>query len=438
MTSFAAPLPIDDVLPTLRSALASHTRAVLVAPPGAGKTTRAPLALLDESWAEGKRLILLEPRRLAARAAAARMAATLGEKVGETVGLRVRLTSLVSKRTRIEVVTEGVFTRMILDDPTLEGVAAVLFDEFHERSLDADLGLAFALDAQQGLREDLRLLVMSATLDGARVRALLGDAPLIESQGRAFPVVTRYVGRNPGSRIEDEVTRVTLEALASESGSILVFLPGQGEIRRVAESLEARIKRADVDIAPLYGALDSRTQDLAVAPAPAGRRKIVLATSIAETSLTIEGVRVVIDSGLMRVPVYEPDVGLTRTRNSAREPSQRGPATRARGAHGARRLLSVVGGGRERRPSALRHAGNSVRRSFWTCARLRPLGRRRSGEARLSRSAAAHRAQGSPRAPDGDQRPGRRWAHHRRGPRDRGPCTAAASRAHGDQRRPRR
>ena len=312
MTSFAAPLPIDDVLPTLRSALASHTRTVLVAPPGAGKTTRAPLALLDESWAEGKRLILLEPRRLAARAAAARMAATLGEKVGETVGLRVRLTSLVSKRTRIEVVTEGVFTRMILDDPTLEGVAAVLFDEFHERSLDADLGLAFALDAQQGLREDLRLLVMSATLDGARVRALLGDAPLIESQGRAFPVVTRYVGRNPGSRIEDEVTRVTLEALASESGSILVFLPGQGEIRRVAESLEARIKRADVDIAPLYGALDSRTQDLAVAPAPAGRRKIVLATSIAETSLTIEGVRVVIDSGLMRVPVYEPDVGLTR------------------------------------------------------------------------------------------------------------------------------
>ena len=312
MTSFAAPLPIDDVLVALRSALAEHSSAVLVAPPGAGKTTRAPLALLGESWAEGKRLILLEPRRLAARAAAARMAATLGEKVGETIGLRVRLTSLVSKRTRIEVVTEGVFARMILDDPSLDGVAAVLFDEFHERSLDADLGLAFALDAQQGLREDLRLLVMSATLDGARVRALLGDAPLIESQGRAFPVVTRYVGRNPGSRIEDEVTRVTLEALASESGSILVFLPGQGEIRRVAETLDARVKRPDVDIAPLYGALDSRTQDLAVAPSPVGRRKIVLATSIAETSLTIEGVRVVIDSGLMRVPVYEPDVGLTR------------------------------------------------------------------------------------------------------------------------------
>ena len=213
MTSFAAPLPIDDVLGALRSALAEHSSAVLVAPPGAGKTTRAPLALLDEPWATGKRLILLEPRRIAARAAAARMATTLGEKVGETIGLRVRLTSLVSKRTRIEVVTEGVFTRMILDDPALDGVAAVLFDEFHERSLDADLGLAFALDAQQGLREDLRLLVMSATLDGSRVRALLGDAPLIDSQGRAFPVATRYVGRNPGARIDDEVARVTLDAL---------------------------------------------------------------------------------------------------------------------------------------------------------------------------------------------------------------------------------
>jgi ATP-dependent helicase HrpB len=312
LTSFAPPLPIDDVLGALRSALAEHSSAVLVAPPGAGKTTRAPLALLDEHWAKDKRLILLEPRRIAARAAAAHMAATLGEKVGETIGLRVRLTSLVSKRTRIEVVTEGVFTRMILDDPMLDGVAAVLFDEFHERSLDADLGLAFALDAQQGLREDLRLLVMSATLDGARVRALLDDGPLIESQGRAFPVTTRYVGRNPGARIDDEVARVTLDALASESGSILVFLPGQGEIRRVAESLEARVKRPDVDIAPLYGAMDSRAQDLAIAPAPVGRRKIVLATSIAETSLTIEGVRVVVDSGLMRIPVYEPDVGLTR------------------------------------------------------------------------------------------------------------------------------
>jgi ATP-dependent helicase HrpB len=277
LTSFAAPLPIEDVLGALRSALADNSSAVLVAPPGAGKTTRAPLALLGEHWATGKRIILLEPRRIAARAAAARMAATIGERVGETIGLRVRLTSLVSKRTRIEVVTEGVFTRMILADPALDGVAAVLFDEFHERSLDADLGLAFALDAQQGLREDLRLLVMSATLDGARVRALLRDAPLIESQGRAFPVATRYAGRNPSVRIEDEVARVTLDALNSESGSILVFLPGQGEIRRVAETLQERIKRPDVDIAPSAaptpisdaGAPDARSRASAIA---CGRR----------------------------------------------------------------------------------------------------------------------------------------------------------------------
>ena len=312
MTDLAAPLPIDEALPALRAALATHTRAVLVAPPGAGKTTRVPLALMEEPWAKGGRLIVLEPRRLAARAAAARMAATLSDKVGGTVGLRVRLQSLVSARTRIEVVTEGVFARMILDDPALAGVAGVLFDEFHERSLDADLGLALALDAQAVLREDLRLLVMSATLDGARVRALLGDAPLIESQGRAFPIVTRYVGRDPRARIEDEVASATLEALDREAGSALVFLPGQGEIRRVAETLEARIRRPDVDVAPLYGAMDARAQDRAVEPAPPGRRKVVLATSIAETSLTIEGVRVVIDSGLMRVPRYEPDIGLTR------------------------------------------------------------------------------------------------------------------------------
>ncbi len=312
MMRFAEPLPIDDALGPLKAALGANPRAVLVAPPGAGKTTRAPLALLDEPWARGKRLLLLEPRRLAARAAASRMAATLSERVGETIGLRVRFESLASARTRIEVVTEGVFTRMILDDPALEGVGAVMFDEFHERSLEADLGLALALDAQAGLREDLRILVMSATLDGARVRALLGAAPLIESEGRAWPVATRYVGRTPGARIEDEVARATLAALDEETGSILAFLPGQGEIRRVAEMLEARIRRGDVDVAPLYGAMDARAQDFAVAPARPGRRKIVLATSIAETSLTIEGVRVVVDSGLMRVPRYEPDIGLTR------------------------------------------------------------------------------------------------------------------------------
>src|SRR5271166_5710362 len=312
MSPFAEPLPIDDALGPLKAALAENPRAVLVAPPGAGKTTRVPLALLDEPWAADKRLLLLEPRRLAARAAASRMAATLSERVGETIGLRVRFESLASARTRIEVVTEGVFTRMILDDPSLEGVGAVLFDEFHERSLDADLGLALALDAQAGLREDLRILVMSATLDGARVRTLLGQAPLVESEGRAFPVATRYLGRDQRLRIEDEVARATLAALDDEPGSILVFLPGQGEIRRVAEMLAARIRRPDVDVASLYGAMDARAQDLAVRPASPGRRKIVLATSIAATSLTIEGVRVVVDSGLMRVPRYEPDVGLTR------------------------------------------------------------------------------------------------------------------------------
>ncbi len=312
MRGFDTPLPIDEALPDLAAALATRANAVLVAPPGAGKTTRVPLALLDEPWVAGRKLIVLEPRRLAARAAADRMAATLGEAVGETVGLRVRLGSKIGRRTRIEVVTDGVFARMMLDDPAIEGVAAVLFDEFHERSLDADLGLALALDAQGGLREDLRLLVMSATLDGARVAELLGDAPVIRSEGRAFPVETRHLGRDPNRRIDAEVADAVARALRAESGSILAFLPGQGEIRRVETLLRARIADPAVDIAPLYGALDRAEQDLAVSAARPGRRKIVLATSIAETSLTIEGVRVVIDSGLARVPVYEPDTGLTR------------------------------------------------------------------------------------------------------------------------------
>lgn len=312
MRTFDAPLPIDEVLEPLARALRDHRSAVLVAPPGAGKTTRVPLALLDEAWVAGRKLVLLEPRRLAARAAAERMARTLGERVGDIVGLRVRLGSRIGPRTRIEVVTEGVFARMILGDPELSGIAAVLFDEFHERSLDADLGLAFALDAQGALREDLRLLVMSATLDGARVGRLLGDAPLLESAGRSFPVETVYRGRDPARRIEDEVTDAVLRALRAEPGSLLVFLPGQGEIRRVEERLRERVTDASVDIAPLYGAMDQRAQDLAVQPAPAGRRKVVLATSIAETSLTIEGVRVVIDSGLARVPRFEPALGLTR------------------------------------------------------------------------------------------------------------------------------
>jgi ATP-dependent helicase HrpB len=309
---FDTGLPIDAALPALRTALANRNAAVLVAPPGAGKTTRVPLVLLEESWAKNKKILVLEPRRLAARAAATRMAVTLGEQVGDTVGLRVRFGSRVTKRTRIEVVTEGVFTRLVIDDPSLEGVAAVLFDEFHERSLDADLGLALARDSQQALRPDLKLLVMSATLDSARVAALLGDAPAIESEGRAFPVETRYLGRDPRAPIERQVTEALERALRTEAGSLLVFLPGAGEIRRTESLLKERINDTAVDIVALYGALDAREQDRAISPAPPGRRKVVLATSIAETSLTIEGIRVVIDSGLSRVPRYEPDVGITR------------------------------------------------------------------------------------------------------------------------------
>ena len=298
MQKFSEPLPIDAALPDLTKALAKNNVAVLVAPPGAGKTTRVPLVLLDEAWAANKKVLVLEPRRLAARAAAARMASTLGEQVGDTVGLRVRFGSKISRRTRIEVITEGVFTRLVLDDPSLDGVAAVLFDEFHERSLDADLGLALARDAQAGLREDLKLLVMSATLDGARVAALLGDAPVIESQGRSFPVETRYLGRDARAPIERQVGDAVQRALRAEQGSLLVFLPGAGEIRRTKSLLKERIEDKNADIVALFGALDAREQDRAISPAPPGRRKIVLATSIAETSLTIEGVRVVIDSGL--------------------------------------------------------------------------------------------------------------------------------------------
>jgi ATP-dependent helicase HrpB len=310
--SFDTPLPIDAVLDDLSRALAANNAAVLVAPPGAGKTTRVPLALLDEPWIGKKKIIVLEPRRIAARASAERMAKTLGERVGDTVGYRVRFGSKVSRATRIEVVTEGIFSRQILDDPELTRIAAVLFDEFHERSLDADLGLALARDAQTGLREDLRILVMSATLDGARVAKLLGDAKVIASEGRAYPVETRYLGRKPDAPLERQMADAIAMALRADPGSVLAFLPGAAEIRRTQNFLSERIHDPGIEIVPLFGALDAAVQDRAIQPAPKGQRKVVLATSIAETSLTIEGVRIVVDSGVARVPRYEPDIGLTR------------------------------------------------------------------------------------------------------------------------------
>ncbi|NVN86018.1 MAG: ATP-dependent helicase HrpB [Rhodopseudomonas sp.] len=312
LRAFDTPLPIDVVLDELSRALEHNNAAVLVAPPGAGKTTRVPLALLDAPWLGNKKIIVLEPRRIAARASAERMAKTLGERAGETVGYRVRFGSKISRATRIEVVTEGIFTRQIMDDPELTGVAAVLFDEFHERSLDADLGLALARDAQQGLREDLRILVMSATIDGARVASLLGDAPVIASEGRAFPVETRYLGRKPDAPLERQMADAIAMALRADPGSVLAFLPGAAEIRRTQTFLAERIHDAAIEIVPLFGALDAAVQDRAIQPAPKGTRKVVLATSIAETSLTIEGVRIVVDCGMARVPRYEPDIGLTR------------------------------------------------------------------------------------------------------------------------------
>ena len=305
-------LPIHAVLEPLKAALSATPAVVLAAPPGAGKTTVVPLALLDQPWLGDGKVLVLEPRRLAARAAADRMAATLGQKAGGTVGYRTRLQSRIGPETRIEVITEGVFTRMILDDPALEGVGAVLFDEFHERSLDADLGLALARESQLVLRDDLRLLVMSATLDIAGVSKLLDGAPVIEAEGRMFPVETLYLGRNPAERFEDAVARAVMQALGEQTGSVLVFLPGQGEIHRTVQRLNERSRDPSVDVVALYGSLDKGEQDRAIEPAPPGRRKVVLATSVAETSLTIEGVRVVIDGGLSRVPRFEPSSGLTR------------------------------------------------------------------------------------------------------------------------------
>lgn len=312
MIDFAATgLPAAAVLGDLKRELGNGSNAAVVAPPGAGKTTLVPLALLGEPWIGDSRIVMLEPRRLAARAAARRMATLLGERVGETVGYRMRLDSRIGPRTRIEIVTEGVFARMILDDPELSGIAAVIFDEFHERSLDADFSLALALDVQSALRENLRLIVMSATLDGGRVAQLMDGAPVIESAGRTFPVDIRHRPRQPARRIEDAVAEAVRAVLREEEGSILAFLPGQAEVRRTAERLEP-VLPADTYLAPLFGAMDIADQDRAILPAEPGRRKIVLATAIAESSVTIDGVRVVIDSGLSRQPAFEPGQAITR------------------------------------------------------------------------------------------------------------------------------
>jgi len=308
-------LPVSLILPELKQTFAEQHSLVLQAPPGAGKTTLVPLALLECDWLAGQKIIMLEPRRLAARAAAERLAELLGEPVGQTVGYRIRLDSKVSAATRIEVVTEGILQRLLQDDPELPGVGVVIFDEFHERSLDADLGLALCVQTQQYLRDDppLRLLVMSATLDAEGVSRLLDDAPIITSQGRQYPVDIRYGAPATLGRPNDaEVVQTVLRALDEVSGSVLVFLPGMAEIRRVLARLEEALgEQQNVLLTPLYGDLDLAAQRRAIEPAPAGQRKIVLATAIAETSLTIEGIRVVVDAGLSREAAFDPLSGMS-------------------------------------------------------------------------------------------------------------------------------
>ena len=304
-------LPITAVVPQLVHALASRNAAVLHAPPGAGKSTLAPLHLLPQSFIGPRKILMLEPRRLAARAVATRMATLMGENVGDSIGYRTRLESRVSRRTRIEVITEGILTRMLQDDPALEDVACVIFDEFHERSLNADLGLALALQSQETLRPDLKILIMSATLDSGAVAHMLGDAPVVSSAGRSFEVAVEYVARRNDIALELQMANVVRSALADHPGDALCFLPGAAEIRRVVRNLESGLA-ANIDVLPLYGDLSPAAQDAALAPARAGRRKIVLATSIAETSLTIEGVRIIVDAGLHRYTQFDPVTGMSR------------------------------------------------------------------------------------------------------------------------------
>lgn len=302
-------LPIYEIIPNLRDALDFNISAVLQAPPGAGKTTAVPLELIKESWLKGKKIIMLEPRRLAARAAAHRMADMLGEKVGETVGYRVKMDSKVSSKTRIEVVTEGILIRQLQNDPELSGIGLIIFDEFHERSIEADLGLALSLDIQDAFRDDLKILVMSATLDGDRVASLMNDAPVITSEGRSFDVEIRYLDKKASDYIDREMAAAIMRALDEEEGSILAFLPGAGEIERTRKILED--KNPDALICPLYGMMNFKDQDLAISPAPKGKRKVVLSTAIAESSLTIDGIRIVIDSGKSRYASFNTRSGMS-------------------------------------------------------------------------------------------------------------------------------
>jgi ATP-dependent helicase HrpB len=302
--------PVLEILSELKHQLSQRNVIILQAPPGAGKSTVLPLELLNETWLEGKKIIMLEPRRLAARSVAYRMASLQNSPVGDRVGYRIRFESKVTSTTRIEVVTEGILTRMLQSDNTLEDVGLIIFDEFHERSLQADLALALSLQVQKTLRDDLRILIMSATLDGALLSSLLGNAPVISTSGKQFPVKHLYYNFDPEAHIPVKTARGIRKAISEHSGDILAFLPGAGEISRTQSLLEA--ENLGAAVYALYGDLPMKKQQEAILPLPDGRRKIVLATSIAETSLTIEGVTVVVDSGYSRVPRFDPRSGLTR------------------------------------------------------------------------------------------------------------------------------
>ncbi len=426
-------LPIGEALPALAAALAAHRKVLLQAPPGAGKSTIVPLALLGSGWLGERTLLMLEPRRIAARAVAERMAHLIGETVGQTVGIRTRLETRVSRATRIEVVTEGILTRMLQSDPALEHIGCVVFDEFHERSLNADLGLALCLESQETLREDLRVLVMSATLETRPLARLLDDAPIIEAHARSYEVTTHYVPRRAELSLELQTAQVLRRALADEPGDILCFLPGAAEIGRVQRNLREVSLDPSVDVQPLYGELDPTAQDAAIRASPPGRRKIVLATSIAETSLTIEGVRVVVDSGLRRYAKFDPATGMSRLEteklSQAAADQRRGRAGRLSTGACYRLWSEGVQATLARADSARDPArGLSAARP-----RARLLGRSRPRAVALARSAAARaaRASAGPAAAARGDRRGR--AYHAARPFARRHGRSSAPRAHAGQ-----